>query len=224
MGYLQIEHEILLMLKAGNEKAFDVVFREYYGGLCAFASQYVPASECEEIVQDVMMWLWENRQNIAPEMSLKSLLFTIVKNKCLNSISHQYRKQEVHEKLYQKFIVQFEDPDFYIVDDLMEKLDRAIQCLPEDYRNAFEMNRFENLTYKEIAEKLAVSEKTVAYRIAQALKLLRKELKDYLPLLLWITLIGITHNHPYHLKVPAVCSDLSLGKQLEESAVIFLSQ
>ena len=162
------------------------MYKQYYGGLCAFASQYVPAIECEEIVQDVMMWLWENRTTIATEMSLTSLLFTITKNKCLNHISHQRVKQRVHEQLYQKFVEQFEDPDFYIPGELMEILDKAIKDLPEDYRKAFEMNRFDDLTYKEIANKLDVSEKTIAYRISQALKILRKELKDYLPFLIWI--------------------------------------
>ena len=186
MDKQQIDHKTLLGLKAGSEKAFDAVYKQYFGGLFAFASQYVPATDCEEIVQDVMMWLWENRKTIANEATLKSLLFTITKNKCLNSVAHQQVKQRVHEQLYQKFIDQFEAPDFYIPGELMEKLDQAIKKLPEDYRKAFEMNRFDDLTYKEIAEKLEISEKTIAYRISQALKILRKELKDYLPYLIWI--------------------------------------
>ena len=181
-----ISRETMLALKAGDEKAFDAVYKHYYSGLCAFASQYVLDTDYEEIVQDVMMWLWENRQTIANEMSLKSLLFTITKNKCLNHITHQQIKQRVHEKLYQKFITQFEDPDFYIPGELMEKLDQAIKGLPDDYRKAFEMNRFDDFTYKEIATQLNISEKTIAYRISQALKILRKELKDYLPFLVWI--------------------------------------
>ena len=181
-----IDHNSLLGLRTGNEKAFDIVYKHYYGGLYAFASQYVPTMECEEIVQDVMMWLWDNRRTIANETSLKSLLFTITKNKCLNCISHQQVKQRVHEILYQKFAEQFEDPDFYIPGELMEQVDQAIKRLPEDYRKAFEMNRFDDLTYKEIAQKLNISEKTIAYRISQALKILRKELKDYLPFLVWI--------------------------------------
>ena len=181
-----IGHETLTGLKKGTEKAFDTIYKHYYGRLYAFASQYVSLSESEEIVQDVMMWLWENRHTIANENSLKSLLFTIVKNKCLNSISHQQVKQRVHEKLYQKFMVQFEDPDFYIPGELMEKLDLAIKKLPEDYRKAFEMNRFEDMTYDAIAAKLSISPKTIAYRISQALKILRVELKDFLPLLQWI--------------------------------------
>ena len=79
----------------------------------------------------------------------------------------------------------FEDPDFYIIEELTQKIEKAILNLPESYRIAFEMHRFQNKTYQEIAEELHISSKTVDYRIQQALKQLRKELKDYLPLLLF---------------------------------------
>ena len=98
---------ISLELIAGDEQAFDTVYKQYYRGLCAFASQYVTVPESEEIVQDVMMWLWENRKSLVADMSLKSLLFTIVRNKCLNTISHIQVKQQVHERLYAKFQEQF---------------------------------------------------------------------------------------------------------------------
>lgn len=156
-----------------------------YRGLCAFASQYVTVPESEEIVQDVMMWLWENRKSLVADMSLKSLLFTIVRNKCLNTISHIQVKQQVHERLYAKFQEQFENPDFYI-GELMALASKAIRELPDEYRKAFEMNRFEEMTYNEIAERTGVSPKTIAYRISQALKILRTELKDYIPLLVWL--------------------------------------
>jgi len=186
MGIHIIGDDTILELKAGDEKAFDRIFHYYYGRLCAFASQYVLDTEYEEIVQDVMMWLWENHESIANEKTLQSLLFTITKNKCLNLVSHRLIKQRVHEKLHDQLKVQFEDPDFYLPGDLMEKLEQAIKNLPQDYREAFELNRFDELTYKEIAHKFDVSEKTIAYRISQALKILRKELKDYLPILIGI--------------------------------------
>lgn len=177
--------QTLLLLKAGDEPTFDAIYKQYYRGLCAFASQYVPENECEEAVQDTMMWLWENRSMLIPGMSLKSLLFTIVKNKCLNNLSHTQVKQQVHEKLYAKFQDQFEDPDFYL-GELMALASKAIRELPEEYRIAFELNRFDELTYNEIAERMGVSPKTIAYRISQALKILHTELKDYLPLFLWL--------------------------------------
>lgn len=178
--------EIQRLLKSGDESAFDLVYTFYYNRLCAFASYYVGTDECEEIVQEVMIWLWENRIRLIPEMSLKSLLFTMVKNKCLNSIDHHQVKKQVHEKLFDKYNEQFEDPDFYVHGELLELVSKAIQRLPDEYRNAFEKNRFDNLTYNEIAEESGVSPKTIAYRITQALKILRNELKDFLPLLMWL--------------------------------------
>lgn len=175
----------IYLLKTGDEQTFDTIYKEYYRGLCGFASQYIAQDDCEEVVQDVMMWLWENRTALEPDMSLKSLLFTIVKNKCINKITHVQIKQQVHEKLYLKFQQQFENPDFYL-GELMTLATEAIHKLPDEYREAFEMNRFDNLTYNEIAEKLGVSPKTIAYRISQSLKILRVELKDYLPILLWL--------------------------------------
>ena len=92
--------QLIIHLKEGNEQAFENVYREYYKGLCAFASQYITdTEECEEIVQDVMLWPWENRSALLPEMSIKSLLFTIAKNKCLNSIIHSQIKQRAHAHL-----------------------------------------------------------------------------------------------------------------------------
>jgi RNA polymerase ECF-type sigma factor len=120
---------ISLELIAGDEQAFDTVYKQYYRGLCAFASQYVTVPESEEIVQDVMMWLWENRKSLVADMSLKSLLFTIVRNKCLNTISHIQVKQQVHERLYAKFQEQFENPDFYI-GELMALASKALPGAP----------------------------------------------------------------------------------------------
>ena len=186
--YLDINNNksFITALKAGEEKVFDVVYRHYFRRLCAFCSQYVgEQEEIEEIVQETMMWLWENRKSLVADMSLKSLLFTIVRNKCLNTISHIQVKQQVHERLYAKFQEQFENPDFYI-GELMALASKAIRELPDQYRKAFEMNRFEEMTYNEIAERTGVSPKTIAYRISQALKILRTKLKDYIPLLVWL--------------------------------------
>ena len=63
-------NEVVKLLQAGNENAYNIIYKNYYRGLCAFASQYVPASECEEIVQDAMMWLWENKATLIPEIPL----------------------------------------------------------------------------------------------------------------------------------------------------------
>lgn len=82
-------------------------------------------------------------------------------------------------------------PDYYQLEELRENIRRAVEELPELYREAFEMNRFENRTYKEIAEELGISAKTVDYRIQQSLKILRVKLKDYLPLILFLHAAGL---------------------------------
>lgn len=173
--------EIIGKLKAGDVQAFNVIYLQYYRGLFAFASQYVDKSDCEEIIQDVMLWIWENHSVLIPELSLKSLLFAAVKNRCLNKVIHIQMQQRVHERLYEKYKDVFEDPDFYMENEILSLITESIKELPVEYRRAFEMNRFENLTYNEIADRAGISPKTVAYRISQALKILRIRLKDYIP-------------------------------------------
>lgn len=177
------ESEIIKKLQAGDEQAYSYIFKSYYKGLCAFASQYVDPLECEEIVQEAMMWLWENKQALLTEIPLKGLLFTIVRNKCLNVISHLRIRYKVHDMISGKFEETFEDPEFYMYNELIDLYEKAVAGLPDDYREAFEMNRFGNLTYNEIAEQKGLSPKTIAYRISQALKILRIQLADYLPFL-----------------------------------------
>ena len=177
---------ISLELIAGDEQAFDTVYKQYYRGLCAFASQYVTVPESEEIVQDVMMWLWENRCTLMEDLTLKTLLFTIVKNKALNRLSHFEIKRKVHQEIVDKYDSEFNNPDFYLSDELFRLYEEALKKLPKEYLEAYEMNRNQHLTHKEIAEKLNVSPQTINYRIGQALKLLRVALKDYLPLFILI--------------------------------------
>lgn len=174
---------IINALRTGDEKVFNAVYRYYFRRLCAFCSQYVSEQEeIEEIVQDTMMWLWENESALMPELTLKTLLFTIVKNKSLNRISHIEVKRKVHQEIEEKYKEEFTNPDFYMFNELFALYEEALKKLPADYREAYEMNRNRLMTHKEIAEKLQVSPQTVNYRIGQALKLLRATLKDYLPL------------------------------------------
>lgn len=182
--YLDISNNksVITALKAGEEKAFDAVYRHYFRRLCAFCSQYVgEQEEIEEIVQETMMWLWENRSTLMVDLTLKTLLFTIVKNKALNRLSHFEIKRKVHQEIVEKYESEFDSPDFYLGEELFQLYENALKQLPREYREAYELNRNRHLTHKEIAEKLNVSPQTINYRIGQALKLLRVALKDYLP-------------------------------------------
>lgn len=186
--YLDIDNNksVITALKAGEEKVFDAVYRHYFRRLCAFCSQYVSEQEeIEEIVQETMMWLWENRCSLLAELTLKTLLFTIVKNKALNRLSHLEIRRKVHQEIVEKFENEFDNPDFYLGNELLRLYEEALKQLPEEYREAYEMSRNQHLTHKEIAERLNVSPQTVNYRIGQSLKLLRVALKDYLPLFMF---------------------------------------
>ena len=188
-----ITDEVLFeKIQAGDVKAFDILFMRYYPLLCAYAKQFVDFDDGQEIVQDVMVWFWENSSMQVIESSPKNYLFRAVKNRCLTLINRNELKQRVVSSMYENLQSQYEDPDFYIVEELTRNIENALSRLPETYREAFEMNRFQSMTYNEIAEKLNVSSKTVDYRIQQALKLLRVELKDYLPLLM--ALVRIVWN------------------------------
>lgn len=174
---------IITALKAGEENVFDAVYRHYFRRLCAFCSQYVnEQEEIEEIVQDTMMWLWENRCSLLEELTLKTLLFTIVKNKALNHISHFEIKRRVHQEIIDKFDNEFSNPDFYLENELFHLYEEALKQLPKEFCEAYKLTRNQHLTHKEIAQKLNVSPQTVNYRVGQALRLLRVALKDYLPL------------------------------------------
>jgi RNA polymerase sigma-70 factor (ECF subfamily) len=179
------ESVLVQQLRDGKKNAFNCIYLHYYKRLCAFALLYVPFADCEEVVQDVMAWLWENHAVIAPDTVMKSFLFAAVKYKCINRNVHIQIKNRVFEHFRKRYALLFEDPGYYEEEELSGLLNKTLQNIPEGYREAFTLNRFENLTYKEIAEQMGVSSKTVAYRISQTLKILRKELKDYLPLFIF---------------------------------------
>lgn len=176
-------HFVITALKASDEKVFEAVYRHYFRSLCGFCSQYVSEQEeIEEIVQDTLVWLWENRSSLVEELTLKTLLFTIVKNKALNRISHFEVRRRVYQIISEKYEREFSNPNFYLENELLQLYEEALTKLPKEFREAYEMNRTQRLTHKEIAGKLNVSPQTINYRIGQALKLLRIALKDYLPL------------------------------------------
>ena len=119
-------------IQRGDEKAFDVLFLKYYPSLCAYAHRCVEYDDGQEIVQDVMVWLWENREMHTFEISPKSYLFKAVKNRCLTLISRNEIKQKIINTLYDNQQLEYEDPDFYIVEELSRKIEEAVQRLPEN--------------------------------------------------------------------------------------------
>lgn len=171
-----------------NEEIFEKLFREHFKGLCFLATRYVKDMEtAREIVQDVFVAFWEKRANIDLSKSPKSYLGTSVYNKCLNYLrdNRKFNKDLlIAENLFTD--VPAEATDVLVVEEITKKIESAIAELPEKCREIFVMNRFEQLKYHEIAEKLQLSVKTVESQMSKALQHMRLRLADYITLLLLI--------------------------------------
>lgn len=175
---------LLSALRDGDRRAFDNIFRKYYPMLCAYGHKFVGLEDTEECVQDAFLWLWENREVVVIQTSLCSYLFSIVRHRALNRINQGEVKGRAENYFYEEMQAFVNEANFYQIKELTSRIHEAVATLPETYRDAFVMHRFKDMSYKEIAELLNVSPKTVDYRIQQALKRLRVELKEYLPMLL----------------------------------------
>jgi RNA polymerase sigma-70 factor (ECF subfamily) len=177
-------------LKAGDEKAFDYFFNYYYSGLCIYARKYLNnRHEEEEVVQHIFLKFWQDRDVLEVNDSVASYLFQSVRNRCLDILKHKKVENKYFEKFSQTEREVFNNTwQTYIESELYSLLMDAINCLPPECRKVFIYSRFENFKNKEIAEKLNISVKTVENQISKALKVLRKQLKDYLPLLLWLSI------------------------------------
>lgn len=181
----QSDNDFLLSaVQRGDQKAFDILFRRYYPMLCAYGHRFVELEDAEEIVEDSLLWIWENRETLVIESSLNSYLFKMVYRRALNKLAHIDATQRADTRFYEEMQEMLQDTDYYQIEELAKRIEDAVAALPESYREAFVMHRFRDMSYKEIAETLGVSPKTIDYRIQQALKQLRVDLKDYLPLLL----------------------------------------
>ena len=175
------EHTLLIELKTGNKQAYSQLFNKYYKDLVLFGGNFLPnKSLCEDIVQNVFLKLWRDRESIEIETSLKSFLLRSVQNSCLDELRHKGVVRE-HESYSSTFSVSdnIDTENYVLYSDLQGHLEEALTKLPVACREAFEMNRLEGLKYREIAEKLHVSERTVEVRIGKALSLLRNHLKEF---------------------------------------------
>jgi RNA polymerase sigma-70 factor, ECF subfamily len=181
-----LEQQVLAVLKEGRESAFEMLFKTYYQPLCNYAYSFLnDKDEAEEVVQTAFITVWDKRQTIEIQTSIKSYLYRMVRNACLNVIKHEKIKQQhvayemaggepSHEGVSQSVISS----------ELEQKIYEAMKALPEQCRLVFQLSRFEELRYAEIATQLNISVKTVENQMGKALKIMREQLKEFLPLFL----------------------------------------
>ena len=182
-------------LRKGEKKAYEAVYNEFFGILYHLSFQYLHDEKvAEEIVQDTFMKLWEIRTSLNNQINLRNYLYTITKNNCLNYLRNQKISMKHLENLkYLEMQFNYDALDkignYLQFEELRNKIDEAISQLPEEVIETFKLSRFEELSYKQIGEKQGISIKTVEARISKALKILRIELKDFLPLIYLISRI-----------------------------------
>lgn len=177
----QEEHILFEKIKTDDEKAFERLFRHYYPHLCLYATQILKNPlAAEEIVQELFVRLWERRKETEIESSLKNYLLRAVKNLCLNFIKHNQIKNEYFQKILAENEPISSDDNFENQTELFQIIEKSISELPAKRREIFRLSRQEGLKYREIAEKMNISIKTVETQMGLAMKTLREKLRDFL--------------------------------------------
>lgn len=178
------DHEILDLLKKDGNKAIEIIFKKYYKDLCMTANRYIrDINHAEDLIQELLYDIWVKRDTLNITSSLSSYLRKSAVNRSLNHIRSKKVNFEDEEKLMFKENDQSSAQQNIEGRELELYIERSINELPEKCRLVFVMSRFDQLSYKEIAEKLNISTKTVENQICKALKHLRfaiEERKKYI--------------------------------------------
>lgn len=180
---MNVDSEFLIrQLKRGEESAYEMLFKEYYQLLVIFANKYLFDIEAsKELVQDLFVHIYDKREKIEINSSLKSYLFRSVHNRSLNMIHAQKIKNKYAEHIGKRTAANENNIEKEMnKTELEHAIYQAIGELPPKCRDIFKLNRFEGLSNSEIAEKLKLSKRTVETQISKALKILRVKLAPYM--------------------------------------------
>lgn len=191
----ELEELLIKKLRKGDERAFRLLYDRHYVLLCRFANQLLNnAALAEEVVDDVIFYLWEHRQEVEIRYSIRAYLMRAVRNRCLNELQLQSHREELHissflspesmEFLDSLFVDNKQPLGMLLEQELEEELKRSIDELPLECRKVFYKSRFEQKKYEEIATELGISVNTVKHHIKNALAFLQRRLGNYLKLLI----------------------------------------
>jgi len=174
------DSQILEAIKRDDNGAYEMVFREYYRPMAAYAFRFLNnLPESENIIQEVFLRLWQKRREIMITSSLQNYLFRSVKNQCINYIEHEKIKTGYQDMVINHETNRVEYNEFFLEFGLKKKIETAIAALPEKRQEIFRLAREDGLKYREIADRLEISVKTVETQMTLALKQLRESLKEF---------------------------------------------
>lgn len=170
------ERQLLSLLATGNEEALAIIFQTYWQPLFLSAYNVLKDKEaCEDIVQEIIIQLWQKRESLHITTSLSAYLFTATRYQVFHFIRKSAGRQELFENLEERFSIDTPDILLY-AKDLQERINIAVERLPEKCRVIYKLSRERQLSYKAIAEHLQISPKTVENQMSIALKKLREAL------------------------------------------------
>jgi RNA polymerase sigma-70 factor, ECF subfamily len=177
---MSIDSDITGRIRQGDKQEFEKLFRSSYVSLVRYAKTLLRDHDAaEEIVQELFFRLWQDRQNLRVESSLNGYLFRSVHNRSLHYIEHQkVVSRHAGEVSAGAELTSEPVTEAIYYNELQSRVARVLERLPERCRVIFRMSRFEGLKYHEIADKLAVSLKTVEADMGKALREFRKALAE----------------------------------------------
>ncbi|WP_246146971.1 RNA polymerase sigma-70 factor [Seonamhaeicola marinus] len=179
------------MLVKGDELAHEALFRLYYGKLLHISKGYLGnVEDAEGVVQNVFLKVWEKKDNFGKVKNISNYLHTITKNACLDFLRHRKVRNTFSDNYYKEKIaiqsqfIENEAASSIIESELEERINQAINSLPEKCKKVFIKSRFEGLKHAEIADTLQISKRTVENHISNALQHMRLHLKEYISILI----------------------------------------
>jgi len=177
---LKLRTDVTKATKLGDIKVFEEVFRLLYAPLCGYVNKIISNKEiAEEIVQELFYIIWKNKATLEIKISIKSYLYKSAHNKALHYIEHEKVKNKyvdyisANENFSETPEQAMQSSEMYAI------YQETLKKLPENCRNIFNMSRNQGLKYKEIAEKLSISVKTVEANMGRALKAFRQSFANY---------------------------------------------
>jgi RNA polymerase sigma-70 factor (ECF subfamily) len=172
-----------------ENRSFSQLFADYQGRFVRFANGYVRDwAIAEDIASDAIIYYWENKSRLPDDTHVPAYIFTTIRNKCLNHLQHLRVKENAFARILTNAQWDLEmrvatlealEPTELYTKEIQEIVNKALLKLPEKTRDIFRHSRFDDLSNREIAEKMNISVKTVEAHITNAFKILRSELGDY---------------------------------------------
>lgn len=188
---MELSSGVIQMVKAQDEQAFEQLFKTYFKSLHSYAFTILNSEAvAEEMVQQVFYKLWEKKEQMDVHTSVKAYLYRAVHNESLNYLKHHTikSKHQTYAMQQQQNNYEHSAGEKLAGRELEQQIRQALNDLPEQCRTIFQLSRYEELKYREIAEQLGLSIKTVEAQMGKALKLLRLKLADFLAIMLTILL------------------------------------